>query len=397
VGVGQALGGVTQPLKQMGPIALNTLINAGGLHLGIMFDPARKRFIDESGYAIANRGIEAQTQIASLNKLINEAANSKGEKAMRLIEKANEMQLKIFLVQPDVYIAKSSWFAYYEQALKKQGIKNVDYDTHKINKKAADYAQMMVDRQQNISDHDLAGKLYSESGNDYKNVFVKMLLAFSSFRMNTSSRLANDLSVFEYWNTSTKEDKIIALRSLSGYAVETVSFRLISLYVGAVTQQFVNYIRGTDDDEEDEKKQSNNLKGQATTGIVEMLSPFPLVDKLVQLGVYTTLDLLQSGKEEDEKINIYPVKMDEDFLKSLGLFGIAAAKAVQIGKLINLAATGEFVDDYTKDTKYLKESDKDLAGALIFPSLLGAAGVIPSAELNSIVNKSIKDMKKSCV
>jgi hypothetical protein len=212
--------------------------------------------------------------------------------------------------------------------------------------------------------------------------------------MNTSSRLANDLSVFEYWNTSTKEDKIIALRSLSGYAVETVSFRLISLYVGAVTQQVVNNIRGTDDDEEDEKKQSNNLKGQATTGIVEMLSPFPLVDKLVQLGVYTTLDLLQSDKEEDEKINIYPVKADEEFFKSLGLFGIAAVKGVQIGKLINLAATGEFVDDYTKKTKYLKESDKNLAGALIFPSLLGAAGVIPSAELNSIVNKSIKDMKK---
>jgi hypothetical protein len=124
------------------------------------------------------------------------------------------------------------------------------------------------------------------------------------------------------------------------------------------------------------------------------LSPFPLVDKLVQLGVYTTLDLLQSDKEEDEKINIYPVKADEEFFKSLGLFGIAAVKGVQIGKLINLAATGEFVDDYTKKTKYLKESDKNLAGALIFPSLLGAAGVIPSAELNSIVNKSIKDMKK---
>ena len=394
VGVGQALGGVFQPLKQMGPVALNTLINAGGLHLGLIFDPKRMDFINRSGYAIANRGSDASTQIASLNKIIKEAAESKGEKAIRFIEKANRLQLEIFLVQPDVYIAKASWLAFYEQSLKKQGIKTVYYDVNHLNKKAADYAQTMVDRQQNISDHDLAGKLYSESGNDYKSLFIKMFLAFSSFRMNTSARLANDLSVIEYWNTSTKEDKIIAMRSLAGYAVETFSFRYLSLLFSGLTSYLALMARGVEeDDEEEEKRKKNAFKGQATTGVVELLSPFPLLDKAVQLGVYHTLELLQSGTDEKDKINIYNVKNAEDFVSGLGLFGIAAKKALQIWELGKLSSTGEFVDDYGK-TRYIKQDDRDIANALIYPTLLAGLGIIPPAEIKSITDKTIKGMKK---
>ena len=252
----------------------------------------------------------------------------------------------------------------------------------------------MVDRQQNISDHDLAGKLYSESGNDYKSLFIKMFLAFSSFRMNTSARLANDLSVIEYWNTSTKEDKIIAMRSLAGYAVETFSFRYLSLLFSGLTSYLALMARGVEeDDEEEEKRKKNAFKGQATTGVVELLSPFPLLDKAVQLGVYHTLELLQSGTDEKDKINIYNVKNAEDFVSGLGLFGIAAKKALQIWELGKLSSTGEFVDDYGK-TRYIKQDDRDIANALIYPTLLAGLGIIPPAEIKSITDKTIKGMKK---
>ena len=55
-----------------------------------MFNSSRNAFIDRIGYGISNRGIASQAQIDSVNKLIERAANSKGEKAIKLIEKANE-------------------------------------------------------------------------------------------------------------------------------------------------------------------------------------------------------------------------------------------------------------------------------------------------------------------
>jgi hypothetical protein len=152
--------------------------------------------------------------------------------------------------------------------------------------------------------------------------------------------------------------------------------------------------RGRDeDDEEEEKRKKNAFKGQATTGVVELLAPFPLLDKAVQLGVYHTLDLLQSGTDEKDKINIYNVKNAEDFVSGLGLFGIAATKALQIWELGKLSSTGEFVDDYGK-TRYIKQDDRDIANALIYPTLLAGLGIIPPAEIKSITDKTIKGMKK---
>jgi hypothetical protein len=117
------------------PVAMNTIINAGSLNLGTLLNQGKNGFIDRSGYEIANRGVEAQAQIESLNKIIEQAAKSKGAKAFKLIEDANKKWLDIVLVKPDVFIARASWITYYEQSLKKQGIdpNTIDYNTHDVN------------------------------------------------------------------------------------------------------------------------------------------------------------------------------------------------------------------------------------------------------------------------
>ena len=86
-GVGQALSGFAQPIKQMVPVLTNTLINAGSIDIMSGFDAVKQKFMSESGYAIANRGVESQAQIESLNKLIDSAPTGNFDKAIKRIEK----------------------------------------------------------------------------------------------------------------------------------------------------------------------------------------------------------------------------------------------------------------------------------------------------------------------
>lgn len=154
LGVTRVLGGITQPLKQTVPVAMNTLINAGRLDLTMPFNPEINAWINNSGYGIANRGITSQTTLERINKAIEKAAESRGAKALKSLEGLNNFWLQQFLVKPDVYIARASFMSYYLQNLSKQGkdTKNIDWKTHKVDTKAADYAQRMVDRQQNVPD-----------------------------------------------------------------------------------------------------------------------------------------------------------------------------------------------------------------------------------------------------
>jgi hypothetical protein len=390
IGVGQALGGVTQPLKQVIPVAMNTVINAGGLDVASFFDANKMKFLMDSGYAIANRGVESQAQIESINKLLEEAAKSKGQKALNLIEQANKKWIDIFLVKPDVFIAKVSWMTYYEQSLKKQGIetKNIDYSKHELNEEAANYAQRMVDRQQNVSDSDLAGKLFSnkESSNQ---LLVKTLMPFASFRMNQSARVGADLATLTN-STSTAEDKKIAAKSLAGFGVEMITFRLISIATSILLGTLANKIMGRDeDDEEKEKRIDNIIKGAKTGTFTDIFSPLPIADKLVQkLG-----SPLLSKVEEmtGMPVSIFEPK-NEEFLKSAGLFGIAADRAGQLWELNNLAITGKYTDDFGKE-KTISEDNMDALKMLIAPAIMTNIGLAPS-EVNTVIRYAIKNAKK---
>jgi len=392
IGVGQALGGVFQPIKQMIPVGVNTLINAKGFDFASMFDKAKQEFLNNSGYGIANRGVESQAQVDSLNNLIKKASQSKGEKAIKLLEEANKLQLKMFLVKPDAYVARASWMTYYEQELKKLGIdpKTIDYTTHKINKKAADYAEAMVNRQQNVSDADLAGKLLGERS-DEKQMFVKLLMPFASFRMNQSARVGSDIGTF-LSKTATEEDKAIAVRSLSGFAAEMVTFRAISIGTGLVISAITGAIMGTDE-EEDEKKKDSIIKGQLTSIVGDIFSPIPYTDKFIQSGVAGALDIVQDAMdiEEEDRITIFSGK-NQELLESLGLFGISLGRGAQLVELIMLSTTGEYRDSFGKK-KYISDDRKEALRLLIGPAILANVGLLP-VEVNSVVRSSISASKK---
>ena len=137
-------------------------------------------FINKSGMGIANRGLDAMTEIESINsQLEQEVKRGVPGAALKSIENLNKLYLKVFLQNADVLVARASWITYYEMGLKKQGIKGkFDYSKDEINQEAANFAQQMLDRQQNVSDKDLAGSLY-DGGNSWKNfiAFSKALIA----------------------------------------------------------------------------------------------------------------------------------------------------------------------------------------------------------------------------
>jgi hypothetical protein len=395
IGVGQALGGVLQPITQVIPIATNTLVNSGSLDVQSTFDPAKQAFMNNSGYAIGNRGVESQAQIESLNKMIEEAASSKPEKAFREIEKANNWWLKNFLVKFDVIIARASWMTYYEQSLKEQGIDpaTIDYNTHEINEKAANYAQRQVDRQQNISDPDLAGALLSDKDAG-KQLFVKVLMPFASFRMNQSARFGADLATVTN-KTATKEDKEIAYRSLFGFAAEMATFRLLSAGSALLIAAAVKGIMGRGDDEEKEKKKNDAIiKGQLTSTVADIFSPAPLIDKAVQMGASAVLDATQDALDvsDEEKLEIYSGNK-QDFFQSLGLLGITGSRVSQLYEMSKLAAGASYEDDYGRK-KYLSPEDRKAIATLIPIAIVSNIGLTPS-EVNKIVRSSISDAKRN--
>jgi len=69
---------------------------------------------------------------------------------------------------------------------------------------AAEYAQAMIDRQQNISDPMLAGEFLA-SDDPIKQITRKIVLPFASFILNQKARMYNDLNTITS-KTATSED-----------------------------------------------------------------------------------------------------------------------------------------------------------------------------------------------
>lgn len=396
LGVTASLASLSQPLKQTVPVMTSTLINAGSLGMGANLNRGYNQWLNNLGYAISNRGADAQVEIESINKLIDRAADMPKEKALKYIQKQQDKLLKAMLSNPDIWIARASFKAYYEQSLKRQGKKSsgIDYTKHEVNKKAADYAQRMVDRQQNISNHALAGDLYT-SESDATKVLIKMLAPFSSFRMNQSSRLGSDLTTLEYWNTSTKEDKIIALRSIAGYAVESATFRALQIGMSlAMYNLAILALGGNSDDEEDEKYLKNLLKGTGTSAFLDTFSPIPSADPFFQDALASSIDLAQTFADvpEDEKLQLFS-SQEQSALKILGTYGIAPQRAKEIFELGQLAYTGKYKDKYGKE-KEISQQDADELKKMIPILFTSSVTGIASPDVASISRSAVKIAKK---
>jgi hypothetical protein len=409
IGGGMVLSGVSQMPKQLIPVAVNSMVNGSLPAIDIIYNKAKLNFINNSGETIALRGIESQGEIKALDHLIQEAAKGSVEKTVRAVENVTNAYLKIFLQNPDVFIAKASWLGYYEKALKRQGvdIKDIDYDSHKLNKEAAQYATKMIDRQQNVSDADLKGKFFHDK-HWASQVLSKTLMPFASFRINQWMRMNTDIGILTS-KTSAKEDRMSAARSLAGFTAEVAVFNALGVYLsGAVHDAALSFTRSDDDSDDEKKKQkerddkyyANLKKGKGNTLVQDALSPIPIFDPVFEYGVYKTLDFMQEaqGIEEDKRSNIFnPFSSSKTAAKSaLGSIGIIGERVAKSAEIMSALATGKITEDSfgKTSTKNIRQKDKETLRYLAGLSMATLSGILPN-EFNSSQNYIMKEIKKN--
>lgn len=437
IGAVKALGGVLQPIKQTVPVMINTIFNAGPQNMSfasVFGDSDMHEWINKSGMAIANRGLEASTAVETANKYLDKIAGSKGEAVTKGLMKLNEFWLKKFLQQPDVWIARSSFIAYYKQALRRKGVdvSKIDWKNHPIDKEAANYAQHMVDRQQNVSDASMMGEMMASESGAFK-IMRKTLLPFANFIMNQKSRMYSDFrTVFS--SEANEDDKKAAVRSLSGLTLEIGMYQYLSYMIGMGIKSLAANLVGYEADDEEEKKNKKYAIQNATNQYIkDILSPLPTFDGATLAAFNWIADKLQNTMISEDEIKAVieeankikeemgedPMdekqtqKFKEEFINNskfqfedyksnklfnLGTISIAADKISELYDMEELARTGKFTEESfgTEKTKYISKEDQKLMSyltALKFASLSGALPV----EANNLSLYSTKYIKKKAI
>jgi hypothetical protein len=399
----RALGSLSQPVKQVAPVAANTLVNAGDLNLEIVTNPDVRAFLDRSGYAIANRGMASSTVLDNIDRALLRAAETKGEKALDVINKMGETYMKYLLVNPDVFIARASWITYYLKNLEKQGVdvKNINWKTHEINQEAGDYAQQQVDRQQNISDEDLQGEFFASKKLSY-NVARKMMIPFMNFVLNQKNRMYADLIALSD-KTVSKEDKVAATRSLAGLGVEATVFSAISYAIYNAIYGIVKSALDYEEPEEEEKRRKSNFaKFKLANLTTDILSPVPAADTPI-LSILNVLfnSLYDEDVPQEERFQFYLGQSKgavDDLLKDMGLYSIPIQKVSETADMIDMAVTGEYETEYfgKKSKRYISEEAQDAMSLAAFLNALYSSGFMPG-EVGTVARMIKKISKKDYV
>ena len=391
-----ALASGFQPIKQTVPVAINTLINTGGmLDIKEVLTSSANEFIDKSGYAVSNRGKESQTTLDADKVLDSIDTSTLGKSIFSGIKKGNSKLLELALVKPDVFIARASWLSYYKKSLKNQGvdISNIDWDTQKLNKEAGNYAQQQVDRQQNVSDADLQGDFLT--GKDpVTQVAKKVIIPFMNFVLNQKARMYSDIIALSS-NTASSQDKKEAARSLAGLLAELTTFTFISSGIRDLVWSATKLALDFEEDEEDIKDRKEFEKSLIVTNFVtDIFSPIPLTDYPI---LSFTDKLLELGQEEIINTDMYGEqfktfnKDKKGYIESLGLFGIAIANWNETKKIYEMAVDGTITKEaYGKEEKtFIPKETQDAMSLLLFMSIFSNLGLLPT-DVKNVSKKAIR-------
>ena len=393
IGTAKALGGLTQPLKQVLPVVTNTLINAGGSNFYDALELFHREkgineMINNSGYAIANRGASARLSIENMNSQVDKMI-SKTTKGTDLLGSISEKILEKFLVEPDVAIARASWLAYYIQNLKKQGVDTakINWSDHKMNDTAAEYAQGMVDRQQNISDEQLQGKLFTSPSNATRLV-KNVAFPFMTFILNQKERMYSDISVI-LSKTASKEDKAIALRSAFGMLAELATYSAIRYTLSLALFEAAAAIIGYDEPEEEEKIRKEYLRrGIVTNFASDIFSPMPPVTDPVLMGMINTV----AGFTDEGDVVFEP--RAKGIAEGFGSYGIGLTRLLEVYEVLDMAYDGKYTKESFGRDFEVTLTNKQKDGARIGAALQLAHLMGMPTEFNTVGKNITKIVKK---
>ena len=446
------LGGIAAIPKQTLPVFGNTFLNTitspdlffKGFINPLMGKSSMNEWIEKNDLPITIRGLESRTVIERSDNLLKDSkAKSKFKKVGESIDK---IWLEKFLGNSDVYAARSSFMTYYLQSLRNQGLTtNVNWDNHTPNEKAVEYAQHMVDRQQNISDIAAAGKLFSSDNGAVK--FIRQaFFPFSSFSINSKAKLFADvrsLSVQDRKELAQiiKSGKIpqeigAPILSIMATVAEISMFQVIGMYLRDLYKETYNSLTGDEEEEDDKEKRDKwNKERFLKQTFADVVSPAPAVDFLV----LNTINSLYEGVsrstfnednpeykellEEEMKKYEFETKevkkfREEEFKKKyqdkemldlsntweasdldkFGTFAIPAQIGLDITEGLKEVNNGYYEKEFMgkSSKKYFTKEQNDI-NKEIFVGKLITRFLFPDQSLRNIVNIYDRENKKSAL
>ncbi len=418
-GAARALVGIGQFVNQFSSGMTNTIVNAGEYIRPGDFSKDVFEFIANSGRSIANvGGDEILVAMGDIDKSIERADlnNRPDQYVLKFIAKENMRLFNVLVAYPDAIARKLAWMAYYRKSMVEQGLlgfaESVD-TTKPVNDTAADYAQLMVDRNMDATDATLRGSLFRNRNASVK-ILRSIFMPFASFGINQKNRMWNDLN-----SLASGKDMVTSVRSIVSIAGELVVYNAIRYYIAKTILGAALSLLGYDDDDQEElyNKLLNNAKLSSFSKLfTDIISPLPLldnqtlnlankamkgsslfaadpeavqkyVDKLKQKGNLTDEEIEEKKKAFEEK-NARSFYVDTE--ANIGTLGIQYEKAVELMDLVSAWRTGEFVDDNNNERFLSKESREKLTAPLMMKF---AATVYGTRELDQIANKSFKLVK----
>ena len=398
-GVARSLGGPTQAVKQMVPF-VNTVTNAGLIATTqaakVMLTEKGNKIINDSGMPIANRGIQSQGDIDNLNSLIEKQARTLFGKGFDKIDKLNKAYLDIFLVKSDVMTARTSFLAYYIQDMARKGVSYSEIDwTKPLDKDSMNTAQRKVDRQQNTSDPDLQGDLFTNQ--DISSQLVrKTLFPFANFLINQKNRSYADVSTLFFNPAALEGEKTTALRSIAGLGVETATFGALGYVISNfLASTIASLMGGIEDEEEEKKRKGYQITGRVGGAISDIIVPLPVLND-VSLGlVNDVMGMFQDGEDEGDVFKFF-AKDQKTFLEQLGVLGISSGKAMKAYEMVQLARTGVAINEYMgkKSTAEISEDARERMGTVAMVYILNQLGV-GTSEMNYMSERALKLAKKT--
>jgi hypothetical protein len=457
------LGSLSSAPKQSIPMVTNTAINmigdleSFGMSFKDIFDKDAISFLDNSGYGISLRGSEAQTSIDYAEKLVDRANQGKVGNISEELSKLGDKYIELFLKNPDVFVANMAWLGYYRSKLKSMGVdmSTFDWANHELNEEAADYAEFMVQDQQNMNVAELGGKLLASKDASTK-IIRQLLFPFASYQFNLKDKNNRNITIMTS-KTSSQSDKVKAAQSFASGMLEAYTFQTIQSLIGGMLLAAAYAAIGYDEPEDEKTDGILDAIGKAMPfvrststrekwndelfvgkSIFEFIAPIPnQLEYVTLLGLNQAMDYIQGGnpkeqlkksKEEEAELDIFgnplkkkrgpkkteeekkKAKTDEQLNKPFRFFakeelpygqvfsdmigGVPSVGYEAIAALANSANeafAGSYTDKYGNEYTYSDEQKKILKQSLI-PKAMVAMNIAPR-EFLTIGNNIEKAVK----
>jgi len=263
------------------------------------------------------------------------------------------------LVVTDKIVAGASWFAYYKDWHYQNGMKPSEWSWQEAakspNSEAAEYASLMVSKDQNISTGRDASKFNRSTGGISIGLVKSFMIPFVDFLMNKKMNMMIDAQKLAFGSAKIKGD---AIRSTAGTVAEIAHFQTMAwmvlspLYAGLGAM--VASIFGVDDDEDDSWFSEKFNLDMWKRGMITDLNPYVMPFKLMEdgwIGMWNMANYYTSDEREalvaqtgDER------KAYDIWLKVQGIpsFGGVRDDADAMQKVLSYTGpAGSIVSNYT--------------------------------------------------